>query len=102
MGALVSSRFLSVKAASGRLIRFELLRRPEKFGEYGFDRAVLARAVEAAKQAIRSAVRLQRQVEEEERCFKHFGAWLHYGACCSPLFPSPGPDEGVVLISKSM
>ncbi|TKA55383.1 hypothetical protein B0A53_02307 [Rhodotorula sp. CCFEE 5036] len=31
---------------------------PEKFREYGFDRA--------------------RQVEEEERCFKHFGAWLHY------------------------
>ncbi|GAA5980627.1 hypothetical protein JCM10908_001714 [Rhodotorula pacifica] len=51
---------------------------PEKFGEYAFDRNALSRAMEAAKQAIRSAVRLQREVEEEERCFKHFGAWLHY------------------------
>ncbi|GAA5876329.1 hypothetical protein JCM3774_003724 [Rhodotorula dairenensis] len=51
---------------------------PEKFGEYGFNRAILSQAVEAAKQGVRSAVRLQREVEEEERCFKHFGAWLHY------------------------
>jgi len=38
------------------------------------------RATELAKQAIRASAHFQREVEEEERCFKQLSVWLHYGA----------------------
>lgn len=54
-------------------------RRPQRFGEYEFYREEVHIAVTAASEGIRAMARLQREAEEEERCFKHFRAWLHYG-----------------------
>lgn len=58
-------------------------RRPEKFGTYTFERDEVLRATELAKEAVRASAFLQREVEEEERCFKQFSVWLHYGASSS-------------------
>lgn len=53
--------------------------RPDKFGTYGFERKKVLKAIEVIKEAIKLTVRLQAVVEEEERCFKAFSVWLHYG-----------------------
>ncbi|GAA6011335.1 hypothetical protein JCM8202_003987 [Rhodotorula sphaerocarpa] len=51
---------------------------PQRFGEHEFYREEVQIAVAAASEGIRAMARLQREAEEEERCFKHFRAWLHY------------------------
>ncbi|GAA5958492.1 hypothetical protein JCM3765_007894 [Sporobolomyces pararoseus] len=51
---------------------------PDKFSTYGFSRQTILKAIEVAKEAIKSTLRLQGVVEEEERCFKAFSVWLHY------------------------
>ncbi|GAA5914814.1 hypothetical protein JCM8208_005711 [Rhodotorula glutinis] len=51
---------------------------PEKFGTYSFECDEVLRATELAKEAVRASAFFQREVEEEERCFKHFSVWLHY------------------------
>ncbi|BGP36700.1 hypothetical protein JCM10449v2_000601 [Rhodotorula kratochvilovae] len=51
---------------------------PDKFAPYAFAREDVLRATELAKEAIRVSARLQREVEEEERCFKQFSVWLRY------------------------
>ncbi|BGP44776.1 hypothetical protein JCM10450v2_000590 [Rhodotorula kratochvilovae] len=51
---------------------------PDKFASYAFAREDVLRATELAKEAIRVSARLQREVEEEERCFKQFSVWLRY------------------------
>ncbi|GAA6047339.1 hypothetical protein JCM3770_001895 [Rhodotorula araucariae] len=51
---------------------------PDKFAPYAFAREDVLRATELAKEAIRVSARLQREVEEEERCFKQFSIWLRY------------------------
>ncbi|GAA5894244.1 hypothetical protein JCM5296_004693 [Sporobolomyces johnsonii] len=75
--------WMSVEPAMERAVLLLLemeawARWPEKFAWYGFDRMVILRAVEVAKEVIRSSARLQRIAEEEERCFKSFSSWLHY------------------------
>ncbi|GAA5926463.1 hypothetical protein JCM3775_001025 [Rhodotorula graminis] len=51
---------------------------PEKFGTYSFERDEVLRATESAREAVRASAFFQREVEEEERCFKQFSVWLHY------------------------
>ncbi|GAA5834295.1 hypothetical protein JCM9279_004274 [Rhodotorula babjevae] len=51
---------------------------PEKFDTYTFERDEVLRATELAKEAVRASAFFQREVEEEERCFKQFSVWLHY------------------------
>ncbi|CEQ38948.1 SPOSA6832_00426 [Sporobolomyces salmonicolor] len=75
--------WMSVEPAMERAVLLLLeieawARWPEKFASYGFDRTAILRAVEVAKEVIRSSARLQRIAEEEERCFKSFSLWLHY------------------------
>ena len=53
--------------------------RPEKFAMYGFNRQMILTAIEVAKEVIKSTFKLQSVIEEEERCFKAFSVWLHYG-----------------------
>lgn len=54
---------------------------------YGFNRKTILTAIEVAKEAIKSTFRLQSVVEEEEKCFRAFSIWLHYGEFC-PLTAS--------------
>lgn len=51
---------------------------PAHFAAYDFDRAGLDSAVGLAKQVVRVAAVLEREVAEEERCFGEFGAWMKY------------------------
>ncbi|GAA5995013.1 uncharacterized protein JCM10292_004488 [Rhodotorula paludigena] len=75
--------WMSVGAACERVVVmlrevYAWARWPEKFADYRFARDDVLRATELAKETIRSAARLQCEVEEEERCFKQFCAWVHY------------------------
>ncbi|GAA6058705.1 hypothetical protein JCM10212_003393 [Sporobolomyces blumeae] len=75
--------WMSVEPAMERVIILLLevdgwARWPAKFRPYGFDRSMILKAIEVAKEAIRSTARLNRVVEEEARCFKAFRSWLRY------------------------
>ncbi|GAA5976800.1 hypothetical protein JCM11641_000875 [Rhodosporidiobolus odoratus] len=48
------------------------------FDPHSISRLSLLRALALACEAIRSVTRMQREVEEEERQFVHFGRWLRY------------------------
>ncbi|BGP12724.1 hypothetical protein JCM10213v2_000641 [Rhodosporidiobolus nylandii] len=48
------------------------------FAPHPRPRLHLLRALALASEAIACASRLQREVEEEERCFVHFGRWLRF------------------------
>ncbi|GAA5835238.1 hypothetical protein JCM11251_006654 [Rhodosporidiobolus azoricus] len=55
---------------------------PSRASIHGLDteetRLAILRALELAKEVIGVTARMRREVEEEERCFVHFGRWLRY------------------------
>ncbi|CDR39216.1 RHTO0S04e02916g1_1 [Rhodotorula toruloides] len=51
---------------------------PDKFAPYSFSQVEVRQVICLACKAIAAMARMQREVEEEERCFKQFGAWLHF------------------------
>ncbi|PRQ72613.1 Anaphase-promoting complex, cyclosome, subunit 4-domain containing protein [Rhodotorula toruloides] len=51
---------------------------PDKSASYGFSKVEVRQVSHLAREAIAATARMQREVEEEERCFKQFGAWLHF------------------------
>lgn len=67
----------------GQVLDASLSYRPDKFAPYSFSQVEVRQVICLACKAIAAMARMQREVEEEERCFKQFGAWLHFGATLS-------------------
>ncbi|BGP21642.1 hypothetical protein JCM10295v2_000517 [Rhodotorula toruloides] len=51
---------------------------PDKFATYDFSRTEILQVSRLAREAIAATARMQREVEEEERCFKQFSVWLRF------------------------
>lgn len=56
-----------------------LLDRLDKFASYGFSQTEIRQVSRLVAEALAATARMQRGIEEEERCFKQFGVWLHFG-----------------------